>query len=114
MEKLKFRIITVLIISICLAVGLLFSSSILANQRCFNCCGSGVLHTDNKIPYSGKGYNYCIKCTGCGGSEQIPDIAKRCDTCKGSGLVHGDKRVCIGVGCNSCASCKSCNTKGWK
>ena len=37
-----------------LSVGLLFSSSVLANQRCFKCRGSGVWHTDNKIPYSGK------------------------------------------------------------
>lgn len=108
MGKLQFRIITVFTIACCLAVGLFFSSSVLANQRYFKCCGSGVWHTDNKIPDSSKGCNYCIKCNGCGGSGQIPDIAKRCDTCKGSGLVHVNKRVCNGAGCSSCAPCKSC------
>lgn len=101
------------IVTFCLVIGLFCIPSAFASQRCFKCCGSGVWHTDNKIPCSGKGCNYCIKCNGCGGSGQISDSAKRCGYCKGLGQVHSGKKACTGAGCNGCTPCKTCNTKGW-
>ncbi|MCF6156543.1 MAG: hypothetical protein E3K36_15175 [Candidatus Brocadia sp.] len=101
------------IVTFCLVIGLICIPFALASQMCFKCCGSGVWHTDNKIPCSGKGCNYCIKCNSCGGSGKIPDSAKRCGSCKGLGQVHSGKKACTGAGCSSCAPCKTCDTKGW-
>ncbi|HHT9130758.1 MAG TPA: hypothetical protein ACFYEC_07840 [Candidatus Brocadiaceae bacterium] len=105
--------IVVYAVTCCLVIVLAYIPSILAGQRCFKCCGSGVWHTDNKIPCSGKGCSYCVKCNGCGGSGQIPDTAKRCESCKGLGQVHNSKKTCTGAGCSGCTPCKTCTTKGW-
>lgn len=101
------------VVTCCLVIGLFYIPSSFASQRCFKCCGSGVWHTDNKIPCSGKVCSYCIKCNGCGGSGQIPDSAKRCESCKGLGQVHSGKKACTGAGCSGCTPCKACDTKGW-
>ncbi len=102
------------VITWCLVIGLFCIPATFASQQCFKCCGSGVWHVDNKMPCSGKGCNYCVKCNGCGGSGQISDSAIRCETCKGLGQVHKkSKKECTSAGCNYCSPCKTCNTKGW-
>ena len=115
MKNIKSFKIKMLIFAVtwCLCIGLLYIPAALASQMCFKCCGSGVWHTDSKIPCSGKGCNYCVKCNGCGGSGQIPDSAKRCEVCKGLGQIHSGKKVCTGAGCSGCTPCKTCDTKGW-
>ena len=112
MGNKKFKVIICITI-LYLIVGLFYIPSALASQRCFKCCGSGEWHTDSKIPCSGKGCSYCIKCNGCNGSGQISESAKRCETCKGLGQVHNSKKVCTGAGCSNCTPCKACNLKGW-
>lgn len=98
----------------CLVLGLICIPATFASQPCFKCCGSKIWHVDNKIPCSGKGCNYCVKCNGCNGSGQIPDAAKRCNKCKGLGQVHkNSKKVCTSAGCKYCSPYKVCKTKGW-
>src|SRR5574341_7523 len=110
----EFKVnILVYVVTWCLLIGMSYIPPVLASQQCFKCCGSGVWHTDNKIPCSGKGCSYCVKCNGCGGSGRIPDSAKRCETCKGLGQVKKKKKVCTGAGCNGCTPCKTCDNKGW-
>ncbi|MDR4507640.1 MAG: hypothetical protein MRJ65_05285 [Candidatus Brocadiaceae bacterium] len=104
-------LIGIMICSVTLAF--LYSPIVMAGQRCFKCCGSGIWHVDNKIPCSGEKCRYCIKCNGCGGSGQISDTAERCNKCNGLGQIHSGRKMCTRAGCAGCSSCKSCNTKGW-
>ena len=112
-KRFRLKMLVYLITWSCLFTGLFCISTAEASQRCFKCCGSGVWHTDNKIPCNGKSCSYCIKCNGCGGSGQISDSAKRCEDCRGLGQIHNSKKACTGAGCSYCTPCKACNSKGW-